>query len=626
LKVVKRLEGVDPKTIRLFQKISQVLKPPPKMTVSQWAEAERRLPAEDSAEPGRYRTSRAPYQRRMQDVINDPYIDTIVFMTSAQIGKTVIILNSAGFFMDHDPSPIMIMQPTLEMAQTFSKKRLSPMIRDTPVLRDKVKDAKSRDSDNTILEKGFPGGYVVMVGANSPSSLASRPMRVLLADEIDRFPESAGNEGDPLKLAEKRTKTFWNKKKVYVSTPTIKGKSRIEKEFNSSSQEEWHVPCPECDKLQTYAWPQIKFSHESEGDIHSVSDVGMVCKYCGVISEEVQWKLREGKWIAKYPEVKKKGFHINAFASPWETWESIIEDFLDAKGDKEQLKVWVNTMLGETWEEEEGEKLDHEHLYKHRREEYHAEVPSGTLVLTAGVDVQDDRLEVEVVGWGVEMESWGIEYRKFYGDPDKVDVWNALDNFLLKTYESEDGHSLKIASTCVDSGGHFTQETYRFTKAREHRHVYSIKGIGGPGRALVHKHSRNNREKALLFSLGVDDGKAKIYSRLKTETIGPGYCHFPRDREDETGRGYTEEYFKGLLGERFVKEHKNGKMQMRWVKKSGVRNEPLDLRNYATAAFEIAFPDPDYLYRLQDRVISPTSKPIRSKKRKKGRKVHSSGV
>lgn len=612
------------KTLRLFNRVNAILKPPPKQTVSEWADAERRLSAEDSAEPGRFRTDRAPYQRRMQDAISDPNYDTVVYMTSAQIGKTVILLNVVGYHIDYDPAPIMVMQPTLDMAQTFSKKRLQPMIRDTPALRGKVKDSKSRDSDNTILEKGFPGGYVVMVGANAASSLASRPIRILLADEVDRFPASAGDEGDPLKLAEKRTKTFWNKKKVYVSTPTVKGVSRIEKEYESSTREQWHVPCPECGKHQPYTWEQIKFQYFEEDNVYHVHDVGMTCKFCGAISEEVQWKQGDGQWIARNPDAKKLGFHINAFASPWEAWESIVEDFLEARKDKETLKVWINTMLGESWEEEEGDQLEHEHLYKNRREIYNADVPEGVLLLTAGVDVQDDRLEVEVVGWGLEMESWGIEYRKFFGDPDKVEVWEALDEYLKKSFECEDGSMMKLTSVCVDSGGHFTQEVYRFTKAREHRRIFSVKGMGGPGRALIHKHSKNNREKATLFILGVDDGKTKIMSRLKTETIGPGYCHFPREREDELGRGYTEEYFKGLTSERFVTERRAGKIIQKWIKKPGIRNEPLDLRNYATAAVEIAIPDPDYLYRLDGR--KNTQKPVQRTKMKKKRRMHSSGV
>lgn len=233
-------------TVDLFTRIFSVLAPPPNMTVSQWADKYRRLSSESSAEPGRWRTSKAPYQREIMDAVCDMRVQKVVIMSAAQIGKTdALILNPIGYYMHYDPSPIMVMQPTIQMAETFSKDRLSPMLRDTPVLRDKVND-KSRNSGNTILQKIFPGGHVTMVGANSPSSLASRPIRILLADEIDRYPATAGNEGDPLLLAGKRLATFWNKKEVCVSTPTNKETSRIAVEFEHSTQEEWNVPCPAC--------------------------------------------------------------------------------------------------------------------------------------------------------------------------------------------------------------------------------------------------------------------------------------------------------------------------------------------------------------------------------------------
>ena len=263
------MKKVDRKTVRLFKKIATILSPPPVLTVSQWADEYRRLSPEASAEPGRWNTDRAPYQRAIMDAVNDARCEDIIIMSSAQVGKTELILNIIGYYIDYDPSPILVLQPTLEMAQTFSKDRLAPMLRDTPALKGKVKDARSRDSGNTILHKTFPGGHITMVGANSAAGLASRPIKVVLMDEVDRYPASAGTEGDPIKLAEKRTTTFWNRKKIKVSTPTIKGRSPIEKEFLTSSMEEWNVPCPCCGKYQPYEWGRIHFS-----------DVTMECKYC----------------------------------------------------------------------------------------------------------------------------------------------------------------------------------------------------------------------------------------------------------------------------------------------------------------------------------------------------------
>jgi len=577
---MKKKQKIKKKTIDLFRNIVSILAPPPLLTVSKWADNYRKLSPESSAEPGQWRTSRAEYQREIMDSLSNKETEIIIVMSSAQVGKTELINNIVGYFIDYDPSPIMLLMPTLDLAQSYSKKRLAPMIRDTPVLRNKVKDAKSRDSDNTLLEKGFPGGYIALTGANSPTGLSSRPIRILLADEVDRFPASAGIEGDPLSLAEKRTKTFWNKKKFFVSTPTEKGISRIDKEFDDSSQEEWCLPCPVCGELQPLKWAQIHFE-----------DVTHECKFCEKRSNEFEWKAGKGKWIAKYPEkIKKRGFHLNALASPWERWENIIEEFkLAKKNGTDTLKTWVNTTLGEVWEADEGEGADNDDLVA-RREYYINEVPRKVIVLTAGVDVQDDRLEVEVVGWGAGKENWGIQYKVFYGDPGQSIVWQQLDEYLLRTFWFEDDDGLVISCVCIDSGGHYTTEVYKFCKLREHRRIFAIKGVGGYGKPFIGKPTRNNRERAALFSIGVDTGKETILSRLKIQEDGPGYCHFPI----EDGRGYDENYFKGLTSEKRVLRYKKGVPTFEWIKKSSsIRNEPMDLRNYANAAFEILNPNLD---------------------------------
>lgn len=300
-------------TLKLFCKLAKIIAPPPDLTVSQWADLYRRLSAESSAEPGQWRTDRAPYQREIMDAIHDPAVETVVVMSSAQIGKTEFLLNITGYHIDYDPAPILMVMPTKELAEAYSKDRLAPMIRDTPALQAKVKDVRSRDSGNTLLHKKFPGGHITLVGANSPSGLASRPIRILLADEVDRFPISAGTEGDPLTLAEKRTKTFWNKKKVFVSTPTVKGVSRIETAFLNSSREEWCLPCPNCGEYQPLTWAQIHFE-----------DVTHRCLCCGTRHNEFKWKAGEGKWVAKEPAARVRGFHLSGLISPWECWEKII--------------------------------------------------------------------------------------------------------------------------------------------------------------------------------------------------------------------------------------------------------------------------------------------------------------
>lgn len=578
------------KTISLFQKIAKIIAPPPVLKISEWADRYRRLSPESSAEPGQWNTGRAPYQKEIMNAVNDNECGEVIIMSSAQVGKTEIILNILGYFIDYDPAPIMVVQPTLEMAQTFSKDRLAPMIRDTPVLKSKVREARSKISENTILHKKFPGGHITIVGANSAAGLASRPIRILLCDEVDRYPTSAGAEGSPVELAEKRTNTFWNRKKIKVSTPTIKNVSKIESEYEKSSMEEWCLPCPCCGEYQPLKWRQIKFE-----------DITMECKYCGERFTEVEWKSGEGKYIAGNNNKKVRGFHLNELASPWKHWDEIINDFKKAKdnskkmGSQEPLQVWINTALGETWEER-GESVNENSILR-RREDFDSELPKGVLILTAGVDVQKDRFEIEVVGWGRGYESWGIKYEKLFCDMTKQSAWDTLEEYLQKEYYFADGTGLLAACTFIDTGGLYTTDTYKFLKNmnRKQRNIFGIKGMGGMGLPLLYKSSVNNSEKVKIFILGVDSGKEMIMSRLGIKEPASGYCHFPKSVE----KGYDEEYFKGLTSEqRVIKNKKNGGRELIWVKKSNsVRNEPLDIRNYATAAVELLRPNWDILER-----------------------------
>lgn len=572
-------------TYALFKGILQCLKPPPDMALSEWADTYRRLSSEASAEPGRWRTDKAPYQREIMDAVTDLTVPKVVVKSAAQVGKTdALILNPIGFYMHYDPSPIMVLQPTLSMAEMFSKERLKPMLRDTPVLQDMV-DEKSRSSGNTILQKIFPGGHVTMVGANSAASLASRPIRILLADEVDRYPLSVDNEGDPLWLAAKRLTTFWNKKMVVVSTPTVKGVSRIDVEYENSTQEEWCVPCPHCGKYQPFVWDRVKY------DANNLDDISYVCCECGAIDVESAWKecSKNGKFIAEHPRRKTRGFHLNSLGSLFVGWRETVEKYIEAekeaeKGNVELMQGFYNTELGLSYERQ-SEQIESDMLYN-RREKYGCEVPAEVLILTAGVDTQDNRFEIEIVGWGVDKESWGIRYSVIYGDLKQSEVWNKLDEALSQTFTRADGVKLPILATCIDSGGHFTNEVYKFCKTRFSRNIWAIKGVSGAA-PYVGKASQSNRYKTPLFKIGVDTGKAILYQRLQKSEEGAGYCHFPRDK----GTGYTEDYFKGLTAEIYVVEYKNGQSRAVWKLKKGYkRNEPLDIRNYATAAVEIANP------------------------------------
>ncbi|GHU42233.1 terminase [Clostridia bacterium] len=599
-------------TRNLFKRVFLVLEPPPDMTMAQWADEKRILSKKTSAEPGRWKTSKAPYQKDIMNAISDVSVGKVVVMSAAQIGKTDgFILNPIGYFMDYDPSPIMIMQPNLQMGESFSKDRLTPMLRDTPALREKVND-KTRNSGNTILHKEFPGGHVTIVGANSPSGLRSRPIRILLADEIDGYPATAGKDGDPLLLASKRLTTFWNKKEVFISTPTVKGTSRIEIEFENSTQEVWQAPCPSCKELQELEWGQVKFNKDN------LSEIEYICVKCGAIQSEVEWKEQyvNGKFEPRFPDRKVRGFYLNSLASLFIEWREIVEKFLVAneekkKGNIELLKAWTNTEMGQTWEEE-GSEIEHDTLYN-RREKYNCEVPVEVICLTAGIDTQDDRFEIEVVGWGASRESWGIKYQIIYGDLKQQKVWDELDTFINQTFTRADGAKLKIIRACMDSGGHFTNQVYKFCKVRYARGILAIKGRGGFDVPYIGRATKNNRVQAPLIPLGVDTGKALIYQSLDVQEEGANYCHFPKDKT----AGYTEDYFKGLTAERMVLTYKKGKAQYIWkLKENGTkRNEPFDCRNYAQAALEIS-----------GVALKKQEKSETAPQRKRGRGVRSQGV
>lgn len=562
------------------------------------------------------------------DSLNDSRIEKVVVMSSSQVGKSEIINNTIGYFIDVDPCPMLMIQPTIELAQDYSKQRIAPMIKATEVLANKVSDSKTRDSNNTILMKVFPGGFLAIGGANSPAGLASRPICVLLCDEVDRYPDSAGSEGDPIALAEKRTITFWKRKKLFVSTPTVNGSSRIEQEYEMGTQEKWCVECPNCGEYHAILLQDIRFDHEiidaGNRKIYNVHDVFWRCPSCFKEFDEYTMKKQPAKWIAKNPAAIKnriRSFWLNAFVSPWYTWKQIVQEFLESKDDPEKFKVFCNTILGESWEDR-GEQMKAEELLA-RREEYKAELPDGVLLLTCGVDVQDNRLEYEIVGWGHGDESWGIKYGVILGAPDDPETLQQLDDMLNKVYRFSDGKGLKIACTCIDSGGHFTSEIYRYTKKNEYRRVFAIKGQGGPGVPLIYKISRTKKEKALLVHVGVDEGKSKIYTSLKFKNPGHKYCHFPNDEN----RGYTHLYFEGLLSEKLVTKKVKGNIRSVWEKiSSSTRNEALDARNYALAAKEILNPNYEALEKRLRGNDEATVKLVQSKSAIKKRYVKRANI
>jgi len=559
----------------IIKKVNDAFKPPPDLSIDLWADNYRQLSAESSAEAGQWRTDRVPFQREIMRVISDPQVETVVFMKSAQVGATELLSNIIGYYIDQEPSPILVMQPTLNMAQTYSKDRLAPMLRDTPKLHGKVGDPRSRDSENTVLHKRFAGGHITVVGANSASGLASRPIRVLLADEVDRYPPSAGTEGDPINLARKRTTTFWNRKIIMASTPTIKGVSRIEAAFNVSDQRYYYVPCPECEHKQVLKWKSVVWE-ENKPETATLS-----CEECGAVLPEAkkQWMLANGEWRSTNPESKIVGFHISELYSPFRKLEEVVADFLEAKEHPEMLQTFINTSLGECWEEQ-GQIVNTSELLE-RCENYNEEViPDNVLFITAGIDTQKDRLEVQTIGWGERYEAWVIEYKIFWGDPSTQEVWNDLDAFLKKVYTTESGKKLQIKVSCIDSGGHHTQNVYDFCRPRQARMIFPVKGQAQAGKPIAGRPTSSAKQRVYLYPVGTDTAKEFIFSRLENEER---LIHFPNSVDDE--------YFKQLVSERPIKKNVGGKLKIVWHLPRGRRNEALDTFVYALAGVYILAPN-----------------------------------
>jgi len=510
------------------------------------------------------------------DAVLDRKIENVVLMSSSQIGKTEIMNNILGYYISQDPCPVLVMQPTLEMARTWSKDRLNPMLKSSDVLKDKVKEPRAKDSENTVLHKKFDGGFIAVVGANSASGLASRPVRILLADEIDRFPLSAGAEGDPVSLALKRTTTFWNRKIVMASTPTIDGLSRIQTAWEQSDKRRYWVPCPECKEMQVLEWSNVQWDEGQPDTAH------YICIKCGSLLEEKEkiTMIRNGEWRAEEETIKTAGFHINELYSPWSTWTQMAVNFYESRKHPEILKTFVNTSLGEVFRDQ-GEEIPSENLMQ-RREAYDEScIPDDVLVITGGSDVQDDRLELQVVGWGLDSQSYVLDYQIFWGETSHIKVWNEMDEYLKRRYARESLSSLPIACVAIDSG-YQTNSVYNYTKAVRGRRIFAIKGQSIPGKPIAGRPTVSGRQRIQLFPVGVDTAKENIFQWLQIIEKGPGYIHFPNNMD--------EEYFQQLTAEKRAVKYVKGKKTIVWVTQRK-RNEALDTFVYSLAALNILQPN-----------------------------------
>lgn len=587
--------------------------PPRELTVSEWADENRVLVSNNSAAPGRWDTNFAPFQREIMDAFTDPKTETIVIKSSAQVGKSEILNNCIGRTIDCDPGPMMMVQTTEEAAKAYSKERIAPMIESCPTLSAKVSDPKTRDGGNTLKSKTFPGGFLAFAGANAPSGLRSKPIRYLFMDEVEGYPASAGTEGDPVKLAIMRTATFPNRKIMMCSTPLLAENSRIDKAYKQGTQEEWCVQCPVCGEYSFVKFDDIRFEHSEEtvgGEKqYEEWDIRWRCPNCMKEHNEYDVKRMKAKWIPRNVKAIGKGtrsFHMNAFISPWCSWKTLVHEFLTSHEDENQLQVFVNTKLGETWELRDRSGKPEE-LYR-RREWYNAEVPEGALVLTCGIDTQDNRLEYEVVGWGRMEESWGIQYGVIPGDPDTEEVWNQLDDVLDREWKLPNGKAIKITVSFIDRGGHKADSVVNHCLQRTHKRIYPIIGIRGDGKPYA---ELNKQTGHVEFRICVSNGKAGIMSATAVQQPGGRYCHFPQNEKT----GYTLDYFRGLISESIVVHTKNGVNVAQWEKMQGVRNEPLDCRNYARAAFK-AFSFEAQFDKIERRLRGIPEAPKQSEQRK----------
>lgn len=584
--------------------------PPPKLTISEWADSYRMLSPEDSAEPGRYKTSRMEPLRGIMDAVSDPLVREIVVQKGTQVGYTAVLGNIVGYFIDRDPCPILMLMPTLSVAEEWSKNRFAPMARDTPQLRGKIKDPRSRDSGNTILSKTFPGGRLAIVGANAPSDLASRPIRVVLCDETDRYPLSAGSEGDPMTLAGKRQQTYWNRKLLKGSSPTIKGKSVIERDYSRSDKRRYHVACPHCHEHQTLEWSQVRWDKsrgEDGRNVHHPETAHYQCRECGTLwTDAERWHAitiaprqrcpqtgELGGWRATAPFAGVAGFHLSQLYSSWVRLSDAVREFLEATGkmpgthpSNELLKVWTNTVLAETWEDQ-AETVDTTGI-ANRGEAYGPDhLPDAALIVTVGVDVQDNRLEAQFVAWGAGEESWPCRYEVLHGDPAQATVWRDLDALLLQPLRTESGRVLRVKAAAIDTGGHHTLQVYEFCRPRLARRIYPIKGRQGPN-PIWPKRASRTKTNHQVFLVGVDTGKDALYGRLKIAPRGPGevnpgFVHFPAPNEDVGTGGFGREYFDQLTAEKVETRYREGRPYRVWVPVRP-RNEALDTFVYALAA------------------------------------------
>lgn len=576
---------------------AQSLRPPPRLSLSEWADRYAVLSAESAAEPGRWRT--LPYQRGILDAITDPRIERVSVMKSSRVGYSKCLNHAIGYHVVHDPCPVMLVQPTLSDAEGYSKDEIAPMLRDTPVLAGLFEEAGKRNSANTILRKEFAGGQVLLVGADSPRGFRRVSIRVVLFDEVDGYAQGAGDEGDQLRLGERRTEYYWNRKLVYGSTPTLEAISRIKRMFDRGDQRLYFVPCPDCKQPQALKWENLRWP---KGDPDRAA---FVCIHCGVVIEHrwqrwmieeaarLQWSGEPGfGWVATNPkpEPRHASFHLWAAYSysPNATWPQLAREWMVSHKNQLERITFVNTVLGLPFRGD-GDAPDWSRLYERRSDYPVGVVPDGGLILFAGADVQKDRIEVEVVAYGRRMQSWSVVYRVYQGDTSQLDgpgsPWRQLDELLGEVFpHAVGGTGLRVQRLAVDAG-YNTNTVYQWVRRQAANRVIAVDGrdtyqmiIGQPKAVEFTERGRRKSRSVKLWPVGSSLAKTELYGWLKqvktSEDVPFGWCNFP---------AYNDEYFRQLTAEEIVPRLVKGFRKLHWEKVYN-RNEALDCRVYARAA------------------------------------------
>lgn len=584
---------------RALASAKQLLRPPPDLKPSEWAEKHVRIPV-GNAVPGLIRFANAPYQVGPLDQIIDPDCYRITMMWGAQVGKTTVALCAQGYHIAMRPVSQMMMQPSETDLQVWMNTKFVPLVESTPEIRDRMAKPRGRDGVNNSRMKSYPGGFMMFAWSGSPKTMRGRSAPVIVADEVDGY--AATEEGHPVGLLWQRAATFGDQRKLLeISSPTIKGESYIEKAFLAGDQRRFYVACPHCGEHQIMRWENVTWQGrkstgiedadaDNEGD-HDASTAAYACVFCGGLWTDGQrvYALRTaeasgGGWRASKPFRGHASFHLNEMYSTFRRLRDIVQSYLD-KLATDDLQTFVNVSLSETFEER-GEQGDPDSLMA-RAEEFREAVPAGGLVLTAGVDMQQDRLECEIVAWGHGEESWSIEYHVLWGDPLQADVWEELEELLSSSWLHEYGAQMTLTSTCVDTGGTGgdTQAAYDWLKGKTGRRIFGIKGVGGWGRPIVaapqRKQSGRQKRKIDLFLVGTDEAKLTVMRRLAVERPGPGFCHIPRER--------GADWYQQVTAEKLVTRYVKGFPVREWHQVRP-RNEALDCRVYALAALKIANP------------------------------------